>query len=150
MVAPGPWVTPCSMPPTVEKIRATFTILRAFGSMSTGHSLSATRFTMVMSLDFNATGRVTAAQLQVRPPGGWQRRVLGVQCLQPHLAEPTFPAGTLECVQVVAAPQPWPAPPHLTQSPRKSRHRASRPVCTSEYGGDEIVTNKYIIQPLIS
>ncbi|KAM5200094.1 unconventional myosin-XVIIIb isoform 3-T3 [Hipposideros larvatus] len=49
---------------SVEKIRATFTILRAFGSMSTGHSRSATRFTMVMSLDFSATGRVTAAQLQ--------------------------------------------------------------------------------------
>ncbi|XP_058137546.1 unconventional myosin-XVIIIb isoform X2 [Dasypus novemcinctus] len=49
---------------SVEKIRAAFTILRAFGSMSTGHSRSATRFAMVMSLDFNATGRVTAAQLQ--------------------------------------------------------------------------------------
>uniref|UniRef100_G3SSZ2 Myosin XVIIIB n=1 Tax=Loxodonta africana TaxID=9785 RepID=G3SSZ2_LOXAF len=49
---------------SVEKIRATFTVLRAFGSMSTGHSRSATRFTMVMSLDFSATGRVTAAQLQ--------------------------------------------------------------------------------------
>ncbi|XP_054450403.1 unconventional myosin-XVIIIb [Pteronotus mesoamericanus] len=49
---------------SVEKIQATFTVLRAFGSVSTGHSHSATRFTMVMSLDFNATGRVTAAQLQ--------------------------------------------------------------------------------------
>ncbi|XP_073080091.1 unconventional myosin-XVIIIb isoform X1 [Manis javanica] len=49
---------------SVEKIRATFTILRAFGCVSTGHSCHATRFAMVMSLDFNATGRVTAAQLQ--------------------------------------------------------------------------------------
>ncbi|XP_012499559.1 PREDICTED: unconventional myosin-XVIIIb [Propithecus coquereli] len=49
---------------SVEKIRATFTILRAFGSVSTGHSRHATRFAMVMSLDFSATGRVTAAQLQ--------------------------------------------------------------------------------------
>ncbi|KAF6082176.1 myosin XVIIIB [Phyllostomus discolor] len=49
---------------SVEKIRATFTVLRAFGSVSTGHSRSATRFTMLMSLDFSATGRVTAAQLQ--------------------------------------------------------------------------------------
>ncbi|XP_014642519.1 PREDICTED: unconventional myosin-XVIIIb [Ceratotherium simum simum] len=49
---------------SVEKIRAAFTVLRAFGSVSTGHSHSATRFTMVMSLDFNAAGRVTAAQLQ--------------------------------------------------------------------------------------
>ncbi|XP_043757441.1 unconventional myosin-XVIIIb isoform X2 [Cervus elaphus] len=49
---------------SVGKIRAAFTVLRAFGSVSTGHSRSATRFSMVMSLDFNATGRVTAAQLQ--------------------------------------------------------------------------------------
>ncbi|XP_037672909.1 unconventional myosin-XVIIIb [Choloepus didactylus] len=49
---------------SVEKIHAAFTILRAFGSVSTGHSHSATRFAMVMSLDFNATGRVTAAQVQ--------------------------------------------------------------------------------------
>uniref|UniRef100_A0A8I4A376 Myosin XVIIIB n=1 Tax=Callithrix jacchus TaxID=9483 RepID=A0A8I4A376_CALJA len=49
---------------SVEKIRATFTILRAFGSVSVAHSCSATRFAMVMSLDFNATGRITAAQLQ--------------------------------------------------------------------------------------
>ncbi|XP_008061792.1 unconventional myosin-XVIIIb [Carlito syrichta] len=49
---------------SVEKIRAAFTVLRAFGSVSTGHSRSATRFAMVMSLDFSATGRVTAAQLQ--------------------------------------------------------------------------------------
>ncbi|XP_044541406.1 unconventional myosin-XVIIIb [Gracilinanus agilis] len=49
---------------SVDKIRATFTILRAFGSVLTGHSSSSTRFSMVMSLDFNATGRVTAAHLQ--------------------------------------------------------------------------------------
>ncbi|XP_046283277.1 unconventional myosin-XVIIIb isoform X4 [Marmota monax] len=49
---------------SVEKIRAAFTVLRAFGSVSTGHSRSATRFSMVMSLDFNAMGRITAAQLQ--------------------------------------------------------------------------------------
>nr|XP_051691432.1 unconventional myosin-XVIIIb isoform X1 [Oryctolagus cuniculus] len=49
---------------SVEKIRATFTILRAFGCASTGHGHSSTRFAMVMALDFNATGRVTAAQLQ--------------------------------------------------------------------------------------
>ncbi|KAM6166373.1 unconventional myosin-XVIIIb [Erethizon dorsatum] len=64
---------------SVEKIRATFTILRAFGSACMGHSFSATRLAMVMSLDFNATGRVIAAQLQTmlleksrvaRPPEG--------------------------------------------------------------------------------
>ncbi|XP_040859528.1 unconventional myosin-XVIIIb [Ochotona curzoniae] len=49
---------------SVEKIQATFTVLRAFGCVATGQSRAATRFAMVMSLDFNATGRVTAAQLQ--------------------------------------------------------------------------------------
>ncbi|KAL1768770.1 unconventional myosin-XVIIIb isoform X1 [Sigmodon hispidus] len=49
---------------TVEKLQAAFTVLRAFGSVSTGHSRRATRFAMVASLDFSATGRVTAAQLQ--------------------------------------------------------------------------------------
>lgn len=85
------------MTPTVEKIRATFTLLRAFGSVSTGHSRSATRFTMVMSLDFNATGRVTAAQLQVRLWVGGRGESLGLQDPHSHLAEPT-PPGTLDCV----------------------------------------------------
>lgn len=49
---------------SVEKLQAVFTVLRAFGSVSTGHSRRATRFAMVMSLDFSATGRITAAQLQ--------------------------------------------------------------------------------------
>ncbi|KAM6112158.1 LOW QUALITY PROTEIN: unconventional myosin-XVIIIb [Pterocles gutturalis] len=49
---------------TVEKIQAMFTVLGAFGSVTTGHSSSSTRFSMVLSLDFSATGRITAAHLQ--------------------------------------------------------------------------------------
>ncbi|NWX21862.1 MY18B protein, partial [Aegotheles bennettii] len=49
---------------SVEKIQAMFTVLGAFGSVTTGHSSSSTRFSMVLSLDFNATGRITAAHLQ--------------------------------------------------------------------------------------
>ncbi|KAM7034501.1 unconventional myosin-XVIIIb [Acridotheres tristis] len=49
---------------TVEKIQAMFTVLRAFGSVTTSHSSSSTRFSMVLSLDFSATGQVTAAHLQ--------------------------------------------------------------------------------------
>ncbi|XP_009887470.1 PREDICTED: unconventional myosin-XVIIIb [Charadrius vociferus] len=48
----------------VEKIQAMFTVLGAFGSVTTGHSSSSTRFSMVLSLDFSATGRITAAHLQ--------------------------------------------------------------------------------------
>ncbi|NXW16286.1 MY18B protein, partial [Circaetus pectoralis] len=49
---------------SVEKIQAMFTVLGAFGSVTTGHSSSSTRFSMVLSLDFSATGRITAAHLQ--------------------------------------------------------------------------------------
>ncbi|NXY07659.1 MY18B protein, partial [Pteruthius melanotis] len=49
---------------SVEKIQAMFTVLGAFGSVSTSHSSSSTRFSMVLSLDFSATGQVTAAHLQ--------------------------------------------------------------------------------------
>ncbi|XP_061865638.1 unconventional myosin-XVIIIb [Colius striatus] len=49
---------------SVEKIQAMFTVLGAFGSVTTSHSSSSTRFSMVLSLDFSATGRVTAAHLQ--------------------------------------------------------------------------------------
>ncbi|XP_078083393.1 unconventional myosin-XVIIIb-like isoform X2 [Mustelus asterias] len=49
---------------TVEKIQAMFTILRAFGTMSTPQNHTTTRFSMVASLDFNQAGRVSAAHLQ--------------------------------------------------------------------------------------
>ncbi|XP_078521685.1 unconventional myosin-XVIIIb [Lissotriton helveticus] len=49
---------------TVEKIQAMFTILKAFGTVSTSQGSNSTRFSMVTSLDFNSVGRVTAAHLQ--------------------------------------------------------------------------------------
>ncbi|XP_053558065.1 unconventional myosin-XVIIIb [Bombina bombina] len=49
---------------TVEKIQAMFTILKAFGCVSTSENNNSTRFSMVMSLDFNAAGRITAGHLQ--------------------------------------------------------------------------------------
>ncbi|XP_074777020.1 unconventional myosin-XVIIIb [Athene noctua] len=49
---------------SVEKIQAMFTVLGAFGSVTTSHSSSSTRFSMVLSLDFSATGRITGAHLQ--------------------------------------------------------------------------------------
>lgn len=77
-------MTPSSVSlPTVEKLQAAFTVLQAFGSVSTGHSRRASRFSMVISLDFNATGRVTAAQVQVRLRDGQQ--LLKVWCLYSHL-----------------------------------------------------------------
>ncbi|XP_072443950.1 unconventional myosin-XVIIIb-like isoform X1 [Chiloscyllium punctatum] len=49
---------------TVEKIQAMFTILRAFGTRSSPHNDTTTRFSMVVSLDFNQAGLVCAAHLQ--------------------------------------------------------------------------------------
>ncbi|KAM4049146.1 unconventional myosin-XVIIIb [Anomaloglossus baeobatrachus] len=49
---------------TVDKIHAMFTILKSFGGVSTSECNSSTRFSMVMSLDFNSAGRVTAGHLQ--------------------------------------------------------------------------------------
>ncbi|XP_013916652.1 PREDICTED: unconventional myosin-XVIIIb [Thamnophis sirtalis] len=49
---------------TVEKIQAMFTVLTAFGTVSAGPNRASTRFSMVMALDFSASGHVTAAHLQ--------------------------------------------------------------------------------------
>uniref|UniRef100_A0A8C5LTT9 Myosin XVIIIB n=1 Tax=Leptobrachium leishanense TaxID=445787 RepID=A0A8C5LTT9_9ANUR len=49
---------------TVEKIQAMFTILKSFGCVSTNECTNSSRFSMIMSLDFNAAGRITAAHLQ--------------------------------------------------------------------------------------
>nr|DBA22886.1 TPA: hypothetical protein GDO54_013877 [Pyxicephalus adspersus] len=49
---------------TVEKIQAVFTILKSFGCVQTSEGNNSTRFSMVMSLDFNSAGRVTAGHLQ--------------------------------------------------------------------------------------
>ncbi|OXB85029.1 UNVERIFIED_CONTAM: hypothetical protein H355_016151, partial [Colinus virginianus] len=49
---------------SVEKIQAMFTVLGAFGAVSTGQNSSSTRFSMIFSLDFGASGQITAAHLQ--------------------------------------------------------------------------------------
>ncbi|KAJ7309890.1 hypothetical protein JRQ81_007966 [Phrynocephalus forsythii] len=49
---------------TVEKIQAVFTVLRAFGSVATAWNEASTRFSMVLALDFSASGLITAAHLQ--------------------------------------------------------------------------------------
>lgn len=63
----------------VEKIQAMFTVLRAFGTVSTGPNRASTRFSMVMALDFSASGHVTAAHLQVRGLTGTGWGVSGAQ-----------------------------------------------------------------------
>ena len=93
-------------PQTVEKIRATFTVLRAFGSVPTGHSCNASRFAMVMSLDFNATGKVTAAQLQVSA--------------RPTQQRPHTPPRPWNVSKWLWLPRRWSPPPRRTQHPGPS------------------------------
>lgn len=134
----------------MEKIRAAFTVLRAFGSVSTGHSRSATRFAMVMSLDFNATGRVTAAQLQVRPLGGRGRESPELQGPQPPLSRAhasSWDPGM--CLNGHRSPGRGQLLPTSFSAPI-SHPGANWSVCILEYHRDEIFMSKYIIQPLIS
>lgn len=59
---------PASLP-AVEKWQALYTILEAFGNSSTGMNGNATRFSQIISLDFDQAGQVASASIQVRGPG---------------------------------------------------------------------------------
>lgn len=60
-----------------EKWQAVYTILEAFGNSSTPTNSNASRFSHVVSLDFDQAGQVASASIQVRFPrsaevgGGW-------------------------------------------------------------------------------
>ncbi|NXU11505.1 MY18A protein, partial [Pardalotus punctatus] len=49
---------------SVEKWQALYTILEAFGNSSTGMNSNATRFSQIMSLDFDQAGQVASASVQ--------------------------------------------------------------------------------------
>ncbi|XP_069038059.1 unconventional myosin-XVIIIb isoform X2 [Lepisosteus oculatus] len=57
---------------TVEKLKAVLTVLRAFGCVKTRHCDSSSRFSMVLSLDFNHAGRVSAAHVQTMLLEHWR------------------------------------------------------------------------------
>ena len=50
---------------TVEKLNAVFTVLEAFGNSRTHMNSNATRFTQLFSLDFDQSGQIASASLQV-------------------------------------------------------------------------------------
>lgn len=50
---------------TVEKINAINTVLEAFGNAKTCLNNNATRFTQILSLDFDHTGMIASASVQV-------------------------------------------------------------------------------------
>lgn len=49
----------------VEKWQAVYTVLEAFGNASTCMNGNASRFSHIVSLDFDQTGLVTSASIQV-------------------------------------------------------------------------------------
>lgn len=50
----------------VEKWQALYTILEAFGNSGTSLNGNATRFSQIISLDFDQAGQVASASVQVR------------------------------------------------------------------------------------
>lgn len=50
----------------MEKWQALYTILEAFGNSPTIMNGSATRFSQILSLDFDQAGQVASASIQVR------------------------------------------------------------------------------------
>lgn len=53
-----------------EKWQALYTVLEAFGNSSTSMNGNATRFSQIISLDFDQAGQVASASVQVRGRGG--------------------------------------------------------------------------------
>ncbi|XP_076684276.1 unconventional myosin-XVIIIa isoform X3 [Andrena cerasifolii] len=50
---------------TIEKLNALFTVMEAFGNSRTHMNSNATRFTQIFSLDFDQSGQIASASLQV-------------------------------------------------------------------------------------
>lgn len=57
-------------PHTAEKWQAVYSILEAFGNSATSMNTNASRFSHVVSLDFDQAGQVASASIQVRSPRG--------------------------------------------------------------------------------
>jgi myosin-18 len=53
---------------TVEKLNSIFLLLEAFGNCRTALNTNATRFTNIFSLDFDQSGQIAAASIQVLMP----------------------------------------------------------------------------------
>ncbi|KAM9338480.1 unconventional myosin-XVIIIb isoform 2-T2 [Symphorus nematophorus] len=57
---------------SVERVQAMFTVLKAFGCVSSPHSDASSRFAMVFSLDFNHAGQAAAGHLQTMMLDKWR------------------------------------------------------------------------------
>ena len=64
----SPWISwcPLALCSAVEKWQALSTLLEAFGNSPTIMNGSATRFSQILSLDFDQAGQVASASIQVR------------------------------------------------------------------------------------
>lgn len=55
----------CTQVVTPEKLNAIWTLLEAFGNARTHMNINATRFTHIFSLDFDQSGAIASASIQV-------------------------------------------------------------------------------------
>lgn len=61
----------CALP-TAEKWQAVYSVLEAFGNCSTAMNGNASRFSHIVSLDFDQAGQVASASVQV----GYSERMI--------------------------------------------------------------------------
>lgn len=80
------------MSPAVEKGQALYSLLEAFGNSPTIMNGNATRFSQILSLDFDQAGQVASASIQVRDLQGGKRLAAWIQALETRLSPaPHFP-----------------------------------------------------------
>lgn len=76
----------------VEKWQALYSLLEAFGNSPTIMNGNATRFSQILSLDFDQAGQVASASIQVRDLQGSKRSAAWIQALETRLSPvPHFP-----------------------------------------------------------
>lgn len=63
---------------TIEKLNALFTVLEAFGNSRTHMNSNATRFSQLFSLDFDQSGQIASASLQVKEVSLFKGETIGV------------------------------------------------------------------------
>lgn len=64
----------------MDKWQALYTLLEAFGNSPTIMNGNATRFSQILSLDFDQAGQVASASIQVRGHSGWRETGHLVSC----------------------------------------------------------------------
>ena len=97
----------------MDKWQALSTLLEAFGNSPTVMNGNATRFSQILSLDFDQAGQVASASVQVRGMQGGKRLAAWFPCLDSRLSPaPRFP----EILPQRSGPQPQQGCPALPRA----------------------------------